>query len=294
MTARRALLEEGRRCLKDCGIADADTDSWLLLSYCTGFDRLDYLLNPQALVPDEEVSRYRALLKQRAEGMPLQYITGEQEFMGLTFKVNPHVLIPRQDTEVLVETVISRLRAASMDKEPSVLDMCTGSGCILLSIMAFVQCSFGDGADLSEPALEVARENERRLRRLGRRSLPECGGPAVRFIQSDLFENIHDRYDVIVSNPPYIPSAQIQTLMTEVRAHEPVMALDGSDDGLAFYRRITASAAAYLNRGGMIFFEIGWDQAEPVCQLLKNEGFCEIHVKKDLAGLDRVVYARLP
>lgn len=288
MTTLQSLLEEGRSCLEKYGIADAATDSWLLLSFCFGVRRLDYLIDPKKEADPLAQVRYEQCIKLRAQGTPLQYITGEQEFMGLSFKVNEHVLIPRQDTEILVETVIKNMPA-----DASVLDMCTGSGCILLSIMAYKACLYGDGADLSVQALKVAEENEKRIRELNRETLPVGQCPRVRWIHSDLFEHICGRYDVIVSNPPYIPSAEISELMTEVRSHEPHMALDGSDDGLAFYRRIAAVSRDYLTDRGMIFFEIGWNQAEDVSRILEKEGFCQIQVKKDLAGLDRVVYASL-
>lgn len=288
MTTLQSLLEEGRSCLEKCGITDAATDSWLLLSFCFGIRRLDYLIDPEKEVDSPGKIRYEQYIKLRAQGMPLQYITGEQEFMGLSFRVNESVLIPRQDTEILVETVIKNMPA-----DASVLDMCTGSGCILLSIMAHKACSYGDGADLSAQALKVAQENEKRIRALGRETFPAGECPKVRWIHSDLFEQICGRYDVIVSNPPYIPSAEISELMVEVRSHEPHMALDGSDDGLAFYRKIAANARDYLTERGMIFFEIGWNQAEDVSRILEKEGFCQIQVKKDLAGLDRVVYASL-
>lgn len=284
----KSLFDEGYDRLSSCNIADARTDSWLLLSWCFGISRLDYLLNPEAEADPVAEDRYRGCIRRREGGVPLQYITGEQEFMGLSFKVNENVLIPRQDTEILVETVLK-----NMPQEPSVLDMCTGSGCILLSIMAMKPCTFGDGVDLSQEALLVAMENELRVRNVSTAALPPGSFPRIRWIYSDLFNNIHDKYDLIVSNPPYIPSAQIPSLMAEVRVHEPHMALDGSSDGLAFYQKIAAKAPEYLTDRGMIFFEIGWDQGEAVCKILENEGFCQIQIKKDLAGLDRVVFASL-
>lgn len=288
MKTLKSLLEEGFTDLLAENIADARLDSWLLLSWCFGVSRLDYMINPNMPAQPEAQARYRQSIRLRARGVPLQYITGEQEFMGLSFKVNENVLIPRQDTEILVENVLH-----NMPKEPSVLDMCTGSGCILLSIMAMKPCICGDGVDLSREALDVAMENERRVRSADTAALPLGNTPLIRWIHSDLFENIHDRYDVIVSNPPYIPSAQIYGLMPEVRDHEPHMALDGSSDGLAFYREIAAKAPDYLTDRGMLFFEIGWDQGESVREILKNEGFCQIQIKKDLAGLDRVVFAAI-
>ena len=288
MITLRKLLDEGCACLLDRGIADAKTDSWLLLSKYFKISRLDYLIAPDTPAAPEGILPYREAIALRAEGMPLQYITGEQEFMGLPFMVNENVLIPRQDTEILVETVLK-----NMPEDASVLDMCTGSGCILLSLMAMKPCAFGDGADLSTRALEVARKNELGVRALENAPLMPGDSPRVRWIHSNLFENIWDRYDVIVSNPPYIPSDEIPSLMTEVRSHEPYMALDGSSDGLEFYRKIGASAPGYLTERGMLFFEIGWNQAEAVCRILERSGFCQIQVKKDLAGLDRVVFASL-
>lgn len=282
----KQLLEEGSRSLEQAAVPDARVDAWLLLSYVFGLRRTDYLIHSQASADDGPTGRYRECIRRRAERVPLQYITGEQEFMGFSFKVNEHVLIPRQDTETLVECVLE-----NMPEDGAVLDMCTGSGCILLSVMGMKRCAFGHGADLSDQALFVARENEDRVRRQADPRFLSQDGPEISWIKSDLFENIRDRYDIIVSNPPYILSRQIKTLMPEVKSHEPVMALDGSEDGLEFYRRIVQEAPGYLNPGGMLFFEIGWDQARDVSRILKSRGFCQIQVKKDLAGLDRVVYA---
>ena len=204
--------------------------------------------------------------------------------MGYPFCVNEHVLIPRQDTEVLVEEAIQVMRP-----KMKVLDMCTGSGCIVLSILKMCREKYymtdlqGIGADVSEEALKVARENGRRL------------GVPVTWIQSDLFAKIpeEEKYDVIVSNPPYIETAVIDTLQEEVRLHDPYIALDGKEDGLYFYRRIISEAGKYLKTQGKLMFEIGCDQAEAVEELMKNAGYEQITVKKDLAGLDRVVYGTL-
>ncbi len=284
----KQLLEEGCQCLEQQEIPDARVDAWLLLSHVFHLRRVDYLIRPDAKAGEVLAETYRDCIRRRARHIPLQHITGEQEFMGFSFKVNEHVLIPRQDTEVLVECVLEHMSGKSSG---SVLDMCTGSGCILLSLMAMKPWAVGHGADLSDQALCVARENELRIRKQVQRPSFGASQPRIRWIQSDLFENISDKYDIIVSNPPYIPSEQIRTLMPEVKSYEPVMALDGSGDGLAFYRRIVRDAPEHLNAGGMLFFEIGWDQAEAVSRLLKARGFDRIHVKKDLAGLDRVVYA---
>lgn len=283
----RELLTEGTALLEAAGIVDFKTDAWYLLADTCHIRRVDYLIAPDAPVSEAHGAAYMERIRQRRGGCPLQYITGVQEFMGIPFMVNEHVLIPRLDTEVLVETVLKYL-----PEDARILDMCTGSGCILLSIMAMKLTASGEGVDLSENALAVAAENERRIRAMDKFDGLKAGGPAVRWTKSDLFEALDGRiYDVIVSNPPYIPTEQIPTLMTEVRCHEPFMALDGSGDGLLFYRRIISEARHHLSDNGMIFFEIGWDQAEAVCGLLRQAGFRQIEVRRDLAGLDRVVMA---
>ena len=196
--------------------------------------------------------------------------------MGLTFHVDQNVLIPRQDTEILVEEVMRRLHDGMR-----ILDLCTGSGCILLSLLHYSNGCTGVGADLSGSALQTARENEGRV-----------PGTNVTWIQSDLFENIDtaERFDVIVSNPPYIRTDVIDSLMPEVKDYEPYPALDGKEDGLYFYREIIAQAGAYLNPEGMLFFEIGYDQGEAVRRLMEEAGYRELEVVKDYAGLDRVVF----
>lgn len=284
----KQLLDEGTAFLENKNIMDYKTDAWYLLSDICRVRRVDYLINPQMPVNNADSEKYLDCIHRRGEGCPLQYITGTQEFMGIEFKVNEHVLIPRLDTEILVDTVLKYL-----PEDVRLLDMCTGSGCILLSIMAHKRTAMGHGVDVSLEALKVAMENERCIREMDRYEYLDAGGPLVVWTCSNLFENLTGTYDVIVSNPPYIPSAQIPELMTEVRAHEPYMALDGKEDGLFFYREIIARARDFLSANGMIFFEIGWDQAEAVSELLKNAGFNQIQVRRDLAGLDRVVFASM-
>ncbi len=284
----KGLLDEGVRVLDAHHIQDASVDAWYLLEDVCGIRRMDYLMDPKHAVDADAAVSYLSAIARRSEGYPLQYITGSQEFMGIPFMVNEHVLIPRYDTEVLVETVLEHI-----DEDADVLDLCTGSGCILLSILGLKRMHTGTGVDLSPDALEVAMANEAQVRACENApALPENDGPQVTWILSNLFENVHDTFDVIVSNPPYIPTKDIEELMTEVRCHEPKMALDGSADGLEFYRKIVENAPNYLKAGGRIFFEIGYDQGEAVSELLKARGFADIHVKKDLAGLDRVVYGR--
>ena len=278
----KQLYKVGTVKLAEEGIEEFSLDAWYLLEYVTGVSKAMYFAEPERAVSEENADRYIDCIRRRAAHIPLQHITGEQEFMGYPFCVNEHVLIPRQDTEVLVEEAIQVMRP-----KMKVLDMCTGSGCIVLSILKMCREKYymtdlqGIGADVSEEALKVARENGRRL------------GVPVTWIQSDLFAKIpeEEKYDVIVSNPPYIETAVIDTLQEEVRLHDPYIALDGKEDGL--YRRIISEAGKYLKTQGKLMFEIGCDQAEVVEELMKNAGYEQITVKKDLAGLDRVVYGTL-
>ncbi len=378
----RELLRSGEEYLKEHDVADASVDAWLLLEHVTGLSRAEYLahateplekvcailrmaadsgMQAQDCSSDEgkpkmkfvsaedALQRYRELLKRRSLHIPLQHLTGEQEFMGLSFLVNEHVLVPRQDTETLVEEALKRLRPGMR-----ILDLCTGSGCIAVSLAKLgpeyiarqnVSCTDDskpvnksvselwdngesavekrkvcvDASDISPEALAVARENAQRL------------GAQVRFIESDLFagiarmfgtsgtdefdgeikadrfagtgksdriveanrvigaDGIAGRYDMIVSNPPYVRTAVIGELAEEVRLHEPTLALDGAEDGLHFYREIVRQSLMYLTDGGQLLFEIGYDQAEAVRALMAEAGFTEIEVIRDLAGHDRVV-----
>ena len=280
----KQLYKVGTVKLAEEGIEEFSLDAWYLLEYVTGVSKAMYFAEPERAVSEENADRYIDCIRRRAAHIPLQHITGEQEFMGYPFCVNEHVLIPRQDTEILVEEAIQVMRP-----KMKVLDMCTGSGCIVLSILKMCREKYymtdlqGIGADVSEEALKVARENGRRL------------GVPVTWIQSDLFAKIpeEEKYDVIVSNPPYIETAVIDTLQEEVRLHDPYIALDGTEDGLYFYRRIISEAGKYLKMQGKLMIEIGCDQAEAVEELMKNAGYEQITVKKDLAGLDRVVYGTL-
>lgn len=269
------LYHRGKEKLLLAGIGEAELEARLLLEYVCKTTRSDLLAHGDREVAPDQESAYRELIGRRMDRIPLQHLTGEQEFMGLPFSVNEHVLIPRQDTEILVEEVLRNLHDGMR-----ILDMCTGSGCILISLLHYSNDCEGVGADISEEALEVARENARKL----------LGGGEIHFISGDLFTNISGKFDVIVSNPPYIRRNVIDTLMPEVREHEPKQALDGGGDGLDFYRRIIEESREYLFRGGMLFFEIGYDQKEAVCTLMKEAGFLEIQAVKDYAGLDRVVY----
>lgn len=273
----RELYETGKADLEQAGIAEASLDARLLLEFVCETVHSDLLAHGSRMVDPEKEERYRMLTAKRAEHIPLQHLTGEQEFMGLSFAVNENVLIPRQDTEVLVEEVMR-----SISDGFRILDVCTGSGCILLSLLHYSNGCSGIGTDLSEKALETARLNAERL-----------GEENAAFIQGDLFEHVSGRFEIIVSNPPYIASEGIAGLMEEVRLHEPMCALDGGADGLVFYRRITEEAKAYLCGGGKLFFEIGYDQGEAVSGLMRAAGYRDVECVKDFAGLDRVVFGTL-
>lgn len=274
MMTYRELYESGVNCLEENNCKEAVLDARLLLEFICHTNRNDLLAHGDREVSESDVKQYEAFIRRRATGEPLQYITGEQDFMGLTFKTHESTLIPRYDTECLVEEAMMHLHDGMR-----ILDMCSGSGCILLSLLKYSNDCVGVGAELQSAAVALARENAEKL------------GIEATFIESDLFGQVEGKFDIIVSNPPYIESKVIETLDREVREHEPMSALDGGADGLDFYRRIVDEAREYLTRGGMLFFEIGYNQAEAVSELLRLKGYTDIVVKKDLAGLDRVVYA---
>lgn len=269
----------GRERLLEAGVPEAELDARLLLEYVCKTGRNDLLVHGDREINSSERTTYEELIAGRKGRIPLQYLTGEQEFMGLRFSVNEDVLIPRQDTEILVEEVLRHIHDGMR-----LLDMCTGSGCILISLLHYTNDCEGVGAEVSEAALKMAEQNAGKLLENRVRS----GG--ISFVQSDLFEKIQGKFDVIVCNPPYIPGGTIPGLMPEVRDHEPMGALDGGEDGLSFYRRIVEESRPHLTGGGMLFFETGYDQAQAVAGLMEKAGFSQIHVVKDYAGLDRVVY----
>jgi release factor glutamine methyltransferase len=270
----KELYDFGALALMEAGIAEASLDARLLLEFICHTNRNDLLVHGDKEVLKEEQDIYVNYIERRKTHEPLQHITGEQEFMGLVFEVNENVLVPRQDTEVLVEEAMRCLHDGM-----SILDMCTGSGCILLSLLKYSNGCKGVGADISPEAVATAKRNAQKLQ------ISE-----VSFVESDLFESVEGRYDIIVSNPPYISTGEISDLMEEVKAYEPVLALDGGEDGLFFYRKIIEKAPEYLNGGGYLFFEIGYDQAESVTDEMKKAGYKDVTAVKDYAGLDRIVY----
>lgn len=345
------VLNYGKKILKNAGIVEADLDAWYLFEQSFGISRAQYFLcarenivgsTAQKIAVQEQhgdllesgnaldcaelwlkekLSAYEHALKKRAARIPLQQIIGQQEFMGLSFFVNEHVLIPRQDTETLVELVLQEQK----DKDISILDMCTGSGCIAVSLKKLGGYAHVEGADISEESLKVAKRNSEEIlenndvnndavssrteqiqnctnltnnqnkqdnseeRMVSEASKLSQAG--VTFRHSDMFSNFPEteQFDVIVSNPPYIPSAVIEELEPEVRDHEPRGALDGTADGLYFYRILAEECAKHLTPGGHVYFETGYDQGAAVKELLDIHGFKDTRVIQDLAGKDRVV-----
>lgn len=287
MSKIRDLLKYGQEMLEAKGKDGASFDSRALLSFVMDIPFRDVPLRLDSEVTEEQEERFRGLLERRLVGEPLQYITGEQEFMGLSFHVDERVLIPRLDTEILAEEALAVIAAdsgqASACGSPEVLDLCCGSGAIGLSIAALAPETKVTLTDISEDALEVAKLNARTLNVEDR----------VTLVQSDLFEKIQGGFDLIVSNPPYVRSDIIPTLDTEVKDHEPMLALDGGADGLDIYRKIAEEAADHLNDNGCLMMEIGFDQAEVIKKLLEEDGrYTGIQIKKDLAGLDRVAVSK--
>lgn len=345
------VLNYGKKILKNAGIVEADLDAWYLFEQSFGISRAQYFLcarenivgsTAQKIAVQEQhgdllesgnaldcaelwlkekLSAYEHALKKRAARIPLQQIIGQQEFMGLSFFVNEHVLIPRQDTETLVELVLQEQK----DKDISILDMCTGSGCIAVSLKKLGGYAHVEGADISEEALKVAKRNSEEILENNdvnndavnsrTEQIQNCTNltnnqnkqdnseermvsevrrvsqTGVTFRHSDMFSSFREteQFNVIVSNPPYIPSAVIKKLEPEVRDHEPRRALDGTADGLYFYRILAEECAKHLTPGGHVYFEIGYDQGMAVKELLDNHGFKDTRVIQDLAGKDRVV-----
>ena len=278
MSTLRQLLAWGEETLRQAQVPDSEVDARELMETAFAVEKSCYFLQRDDKIEDTDRERqYRGFIEQRSRRIPLQQITGRAWFMGLEFEVSDQVLTPRFDTECLVEEV-ERLLVPGM----RILDLCTGSGCILLSLLARNPRINGVGTDLSAGALQVACRNRDRL------------GVQAQLIQGDLFEHVTGSFDVIVSNPPYIPSKEIGGLMPEVRDHEPVMALDGGADGLDFYRRIIREAAGYLKPGGWLAFEIGCSQGEDLVRLLSEAGYTGVRTGRDLAGQVRTAFGQLP
>lgn len=272
----KELLADGTKMLTQAGIDEAELDAGYILEYITGLNSAQYFIHSEDIIEKNKAEEFFRLIERRSKRIPLSYVIGTRDFFGLTFKVDENVLIPEQETELLVEEVIKH------SEGKSVLDMCTGSGCIAISIALFGKPSKVAASDISEKALEVARENAKSLK-----------SGEISFIQGDMFENVTDKFDIIVSNPPYIETGEIDELMPEVRDYIPRLALDGDIDGLKFYRIISKEAVKKLNKNGRIFYEIGYNQSRAVASILLENGFTDVKIMKDYSGLDRIVMAKL-
>ena len=290
----RILVKEGEYQLSKAFCMDPKIDAQELYCYLTGLDKVSLFLKAEEEVDPETEEKYMELIRRRAERIPLQHITGVQEFMGYTFKVNPHVLIPRQDTETLVTEAAKTIQSTSREKlsffeklrgrkEWDVLDLCCGSGAVGISLAKICSNVKVTATDISAEAVETAEANAEDLR------------VKVRFLTGDMFEPVKGRkFDMIVSNPPYIRTNMISILQEEVKDHEPLNALDGGRDGLDFYRTIVEKAADFLKPEGFLLVEIGHDQGEDLRKMLKDSGkYSPAVVIKDLPGRDRVVKCKL-
>lgn len=277
----RELIKYGETTLQEAGIEDYVSDTRLLAMYAFNLDYTGLMMNMQEEMPDEDAEYYKGYIDIRSTHLPCHHITGCQEFMGYEFKVDENVLIPRQETELLVEEA---LKCADGINPCKALDVCCGSGCIGISFaLKRKEAGYHNDKvmmlDISKQAINLAKENILKLE-------ADC-----EIIKSDLFEHVEEKYDIIISNPPYIRTAEIEGLMEEVRCHEPRLALDGGEDGLYFYDRIIKEARKFLYEDGMLLFEIGYDQYEDVRRLLVDAGYSDVRLIKDYAGLDRVVTA---
>lgn len=272
------LLAQGKEKLLQADVPDHEVDAWLILSAVTDMEKQDFYMHSKDLVPQSVIDKYEAMILERCSRRPLQHIIGSTGFMAHEFIVTEAVLSPRQDTEILCEDAIAHLQEKVSEGKPvKVLDMCTGSGCIIISLKCAVPQIAATAADISTAALEVAKENAKRL------------SAEVEFVETDLFENINDKYDLIVCNPPYIRTEVIESLMPEVRDFEPRGALDGGADGLDFYRRVIEAAPKHLQADGKLIFEIGVEQRADVTALMEKAGFKDVYCKLDYSDNDRVV-----
>ncbi|GMQ63924.1 peptide chain release factor N(5)-glutamine methyltransferase [Vallitalea maricola] len=274
----RNALDDGIKTLSSNNITDARLDADLLLEHVLGVDKVYIIINGNELIAEEKYNIYNNYIAQRAEGKPLQYIIGYQEFMGLTFKVNENVLIPRQDTEVLVLEAIKYIKENNIT---NILEIGTGTGCIPISICYNCNDVKATTVDISDEALKIAKEN----------AIINNVADRIQFVRSNLFEDIDENHDfqLFISNPPYIRSNDIGDLMIEVKEHEPIGALDGGEDGLYFYREISKEVKNRTKKRSYILYEVGYDQSDEVKKILNALGYTDIKIYKDLTGINRVV-----
>ncbi len=269
--------------LEAAGIPSARLDAEVLLAFCLGCDRIDFIKNPQRQLSDEQLAAYGRLVSRRLLFEPVAYITGVKAFWSFTLEVNPNVLIPRPDTEVIVEEALAVFRAQALSR-PRILDIGTGSGAIALALAREIPDARITATDISPAALAVAQRNSRLLGL----------GDSIIFQVSDLFEQIQGTFDIIVSNPPYIGAAEYETLEQGVRNFEPKLALRAGQTGVEFYEKLIYQAHSYLNENGWLLLEIGASQSESVQSIMKtNDGsYSHIEVRTDYAGLSRVILGR--
>lgn len=277
------LLREGMERLKEANIPNPGLDAEVLLCNLLDVERIYLYMYPEREISEEIQKRFWIGIEKRAQHMPVQYIVNRQEFMGLDFWVEEGVLIPRADTEILVEKIIDIYKNNYYPRTVKIMDIGTGSGAIAVSLAKYIDNCIITAIDICPKALKVAAKNAD-FHRMKHK---------ITFYSGNLFEpiNKHDEYgtyDFIVSNPPYISESEIKTLGSNVRDYEPRLALDGGKDGLNFYRKITPEAERYLKKSGWLLFEIGYNQGKDVSKILNINGFKNIDILKDLAGLDRV------
>ena len=271
------LLKEAKDKLKSASIDEYALDAEIFMAEVLNKDRLFVLLNLDYELNNNEAESFKNMISRRLNHEPAAYIIGRREFMGMDFAVEEGVLIPRPDTEILVETVMENGAQAK-----TCLEIGTGSGCISVSLSKLLRLNV-TGVDISERCIEISQKNAK----------ANGVDKICEFLLGDMFSPFKndEKFDIIVSNPPYIKKNVVPSLMDDVKNFEPILALDGREDGLYFYREIINKAENYLNPNGMVFFEIGYDQKEDVSLLFKEKGFENINTVKDLSGLDRVVYA---
>lgn len=276
------ILRKGIEILQKASIDEAITKARIVLVFSIDKNKEYLISNDKENISQKQEEKYLEYIQRLKNGEPLQHITGKQEFMKLDFVVNKDVLIPRPDTELLVEEAIEISKEI---ERPYILDLCTGSGAIAVSLAKYIEKAIIIATDISEPAIKTAKENANNNKVSNK----------IKFIQSNLFENVEskEQFDIIVSNPPYIKSEELKTLSSEVKS-EPRLALDGDIDGLKFYRQIIIDAVKYLKKDGYLCLEIGYDQKEEVIDLINRNDNCDnIYSKKDLSGNDRIVVCQL-
>ena len=260
----------------------------LLLAYLLDVDKTYIYIHNNEEVPSSVEDKYFSLIDERRKGYPIQYILKEKEFMGISFYIEEGVLIPRPDTEILVQYVLDYIDEKYKERDIKIVELGTGSGCISLSIAYYKKNVFVYSVDIDKKANAVAEENSKRLK------LPD----RVKILEGDLFQGIKNMglknsVDIIVSNPPYIPEDEIFGLQDEIKKYEPLWALDGGEDGLDYYRRIIPQSKEYLKNRGILVFEMGFDQGRKIKELMEKENFRNINILKDLQGLDRVITGEL-